>query len=202
MTGRLLGREPVASVSTVVALLIAVLPVFGWSTEAVGAVAAALVLIGGAVSAALVSVDRVLPLLVGVGKAVLAAVASFGLTLPDNYVAAIMAVLTVIAGLATRAQVGAVQPPVDRQGREVDRNGWVVGKLDAVTDDGMDYDPGAVPDLPPSTPETGAHAHTEVFGAVAADGPVPGDYGAERERGRQPRHAYRGQFGRLGPELG
>lgn len=195
MTGQLLGREPVASVSTVVALLIAVLPVFGWSTETVGSVAAALVLLGGAVEAALVSVDRLLPLLVGVGKAVLAAVASFGIALPDNYVAAAMAVLTVFAGLQVRKQVGAVQPPVDRQGREVDRNGWPVGVLDSTSaEDGTR-------DAPP-LPETGAHAHTEVFGAIAADGPVPGDYGAEHERGRQPRHAYRGQLGRLDPELG
>lgn len=202
MTGRLLGREPVATVSTVVALLIAILPAFGWSTEVVGTVAAALVLIGGAVEAALVSVDRVLPLLVGVGKAVLAAVASFGIALPDNYVAAVMAVLTVIAGLVTRAQVGAVQPPVDRQGREIDRSGWPVGVLDTASSrEVYERNEGLTSDAPP-LPETGAHAHTEVFGVVAADGPVPGDYGAERERGHQPRHAYRGQYGRLNPDLG
>jgi len=134
VSGPLLGREPVATVSTVVALLIALLPVFGWPSSTVGVVSAALVVLGGAVSAALVSVDRALPLLVGVGKAVLAVVAAFGLHLPDNYVSAVMAVLTVVAGLATRAQVGAVQPPTDRQGREVDRNGWVVGQLDTTAD--------------------------------------------------------------------
>lgn len=135
MSGRLLGREPVMTISTVVALLVALLPVFGWSTATVGTVAAALVVLGGAVEAALVSVDRLLPLLVGVAKAVLAAVASFGLQVPDNHVAALMAVLTVLAGLQVRKQVGAVQPPRNRDGREVDGNGWVVGELDTTVSD-------------------------------------------------------------------
>lgn len=167
MSGRLLGREPVAAVSTAVALLIAILPAFGWSTETVGTVAAALVVLGGAVEAALVSVDRLLPLLVGAGKAVLAVVASFGVSLPDNWVAAFMAVLTVVAGLATRAQVGAVQPPTDRDGRELDRAGFVVGTLDVMESNAETW-------READEPETGgAHAHTEVFGAVVADGPVP-----------------------------
>jgi hypothetical protein len=137
------------TVSTAVALLIALLPVFGWSTATVGTVAAALVLIGGAIEATLVSVDRLLPPLVGVAKAVLAVVASFGLHVPDNYVAATMAVLTVVAGLATRAQVGAVQPPTDRQGRELDRSGWPVGVLDTTADDDTAvYDLGDAPPLP------------------------------------------------------
>lgn len=190
MTGRLLGREPVATVSTAVALLIAVLPVFGWSTETVGLVAAALVAVGGGVEAALVSVDRLLPLLVGIGKAVIAATIGLGLTIPDNYVAAIMAVLTVIAGLATRAQVGAVQPPTDRDGREVDHNGWPVGVLDVRHETRADTGPDA--------PESGAHAHTEVFGAVAADGPVPGDQGRDDSE-HEPRHGHRygSRYGRL-----
>lgn len=198
MSGQLLGREPVATVSTAVALLIAVLPVFGWSTETVGAVAAALVLLGGAVEAALVSVDRLLPLLVGVGKAVLAAVASFGVQLPDNWVAAVMAALTVVAGLATRAQVGAVQPPTDRNGREVDRNGWPVGVLDTASSEEVFHR-----NEGPSTPETGAHAHTEVFGAIAADGPVPSDEGREQHRQHEPRHRQRSGFtGRLEGDAG
>lgn len=101
----LLGREPVLTVSLVVALLLAILPVFGWNTEQVGAVAAALVFIGGALEAALVRVDRLLPFLVGIGKAIGAVIVAFGLHVPDNYVAAIMAVLTVVAGLQVRQQV-------------------------------------------------------------------------------------------------
>lgn len=202
MGGRLFGREPVMTVSTIVALLIAVLPAFGWPTETVGAVAAVLLALGGAVEAALVSVDRLLPLLVGLGKAVLAAVASFGVHLPDNHVAALMAVLTVFAGLQVRKQVGAVEPPRDRDGNQIDAHGWPVGELDTTRDDGSTYDPDEVPPLPPK-PESGAHAHTEVFGAVASDGPVPGDHGAEEERKHQPRHArpYGGFGGQL-PGLG
>jgi hypothetical protein len=207
MTGPLLGREPVMTVSTVVALLIAILPAFGWSTETVGTVAAALVLIGGAVEAALVAVDRLLPLLTGVAKAVLAVVASFGLHIPDNYVAALMAVLAVVGGLATRAQVSAVQPPRDRDGYEVSRRtGWRIGELDARPDlDGTDT-PGMAPDtarLVTDDELAVIRGETEVFGAVAADGPVPesGDRYAEvQQREHRPRHGS--PYIRLTGELG
>jgi hypothetical protein len=111
VTGPLLGREPVITVSTVVAVLIALIPVFGWPAETVGIVAGALVVIGGLAEAALISVDRVLPLLVGVGKAVVAVVAAFGVQIPGNWVVAIMALLTVVAGLKVRDQVVAPQTP-------------------------------------------------------------------------------------------
>lgn len=184
MTGRLLGREPVMTISTVVALLIAVLPVFGWSAETVGTVAGALVLIGGAVEAALVSVDRALPLLVGVAKAVLAVVAAFGLHIPDNYVAALMAVLTVIGGLATRAQVSAVQPPTDRDGVVYPRAG-----IDTFTELRTQPDRG---------PERGDEAHTELLDPLleAREG--------DGEREHQPRHGqrYGSRSGYLRPDLG
>jgi hypothetical protein len=130
VNNQLLGREPVITVSTVVALLIGMLPIFDWPAETVGIVVGALVVLGGAVEAALVSVDRLLPLLVGVAKAVLAVVAAFGLHVPDNWVAAFMAVLTVFAGLQVRKQVGAVQPPTDRQGRRVIGYQGVVDRID------------------------------------------------------------------------
>lgn len=200
MSGPVLGREPVASVSTAVALLIALLPLFGWSTETVGLVAAALVAVGGGVEAALVSVDRLLPLLVGIGKAVIAAAIGLGLDVPDNWVAAFMAVLTVLAGLQIRKQVGAVQPPTDRDGREVDVNGWPVGALDPVRAEQVrvsEYDPGV-------DPQARGDSHTEVFGAVAADGPLPSAESAEREREHQPRHGqpYSSWQGRLDPGFG
>lgn len=208
-------------VSTAVALLIAVLPVFGWSTEVVGTVSAALVVLGGAVSAALVSVDRVLPLLVGVAKAVLAVVAAFGLHVPDNYVAALMAVLTVVAGLATRPQVGAVEPPRDRDGGIV----AVHGILDTTEPLGgaalRDMSAAEFEEFrqrwealrspesvlrwraaeraehvqPP--PAGGPHeAHTEVLPAAGPDG-------GEGERGGEGRHAHRGWMtGRLSPDGG
>lgn len=125
---RLLGRDAVVTVSLVVSGLIALLPVFGWSGERAALVSAALVAAGGVVSAWLVAVDRALPLLVGLGKAVVAAVAGFGVHLPDNQVAALMAVLTLVAGLATRTQVGAVQPStgtdIDGSTFELFRASW------------------------------------------------------------------------------
>lgn len=109
---RLFGREPSAAIATVVAILIALLPVFNWTGDQAGAAAGLLTIIGGAVTAALVSVDKLLPLLVGVGQAVVAVAVSFNLNIPDNYVTAGMAVLSVIAGLAvTRPQVSPKQPP-------------------------------------------------------------------------------------------
>lgn len=109
---RLFGREPAATLGIVVAILVALLPVFNWSVEQVGVVAGLLTLIGGAITAALVSVDKLLPLLVGVGQAVVAVAVAFNLNIPDNYVTAGMAVLSVIAGLAvTRPQVSPKSPP-------------------------------------------------------------------------------------------
>lgn len=114
---RLLGRDPVMAVSLVVSGLVAALPLLGWSGERASLVAAALVAVGGAVAAWLVSVDRMLPLLTGAAKAILAAVAGFGLHLPDNQVAAFMAILTLLVGLfGVRPQVSAEQPPFDAYG--------------------------------------------------------------------------------------
>jgi hypothetical protein len=137
MKNRLLGREPVITVSVIVATLVAILPVFDWPAETVGVVAGALVVAGGAVEAALISVDRLLPLLVGAGKAVLAVLATFGLHLPDNQISAVVALLTVIAGLQVRQQVVPAQTP-KRDGRDIvdwryvpahplSSGGWVQG---------------------------------------------------------------------------
>lgn len=192
MAGRLVGREPVMTVSTVIALLIAVLPIFGWTSEIVGTVSAALVVLGGAVSAALLSIDRLLPLLVGVGKAVLAVVAAFGLHVPDNYVAALMAVLTVVGGLVTRPQVGAVEPPRDRHGGII----AVRGVLDTFD---TTFEPAERVEhvQPPQHPARGPHeAHTEILPATPDGGPD----GGEGERGGEGRHAHRGWIaGRLRP---
>jgi hypothetical protein len=174
------------TVSTVVALLIAVLPVFGWSSATVGTVSAALVVLGGAVSAALVSVDRMLPLLVGVAKAVLAVVAAFGLHVPDNWVAALMAVLTVVGGFATRAQVGAVQPPVDRQGRNI-----------RATPQGL-INLGGAPPVEDPIIRRGEFV-TEQLPAVVADAE---DHRGHQQSYRQPRHAMRDGLGRLAGDLG
>lgn len=176
------------AVSTVVALLIAVLPVFGWSSATVGTVAAALVVLGGAASAALVSVDRMLPLLVGVAKAVLAVVAAFGLHVPDNWISALMAVLTVVGGLATRAQVGAVQPPVDRQGRDI-----------RAIPQGLINLGGPAPEETEIPIIRRGEFVTEQLPAVVADAE---DHRGRQQTYRQPRHAARDGLGRLAGDLG
>lgn len=105
-TVTLFGREPVVAISLVVSVLIALLPLLGWTTEIVGSVSGALTILGGLVAAILTSrADQWLPLLVGAGQAVLAITAAFGLDLPDRYVTALVAVLTVIAGWQVRGQV-------------------------------------------------------------------------------------------------
>lgn len=101
------GREPAMAIATLVALLQAISLFFGFSTDAQGAVNAALVAVGGIVVASLVSADGALPLLTGVGKAVIAVVLAFGGHVPANVQVGIMAVLTVLAGLAVRTQVTA-----------------------------------------------------------------------------------------------
>lgn len=144
---RWLGRDGVVTVAVVTSAVIALLPVFGWADSTTGAVTAALTALSGFVAAAFVSIDRALPMLTGLGKSVITVVLAFGVHLPDNYVTAIMAFLTVVAGLATRPQVGAIQPPRDRRGREVDRNGWPVGQLDVAIDDAIARD---TADAPPT----------------------------------------------------
>lgn len=129
----LLGREPVVTISTVVALLLAILPAFGWTAEQVGAVAAVLVLLGGVAEALLLRRDRLLPVLVGLGKAVLAGTATFGLHLPGNVTAAAIAVLTVVTGLQMRQQVVPRKSPYRDGGGLID---WR-------------YIPGQVPELVP-----------------------------------------------------
>lgn len=131
---RLFGRDPVVTVAVLAAGIIAALPLVGWTPPVTGAVTAVVTTAAGVASAALLSVDRALPLLVGLGKSIIALLLTFGVHFPENYVTAIMAFLTFVAGLATRPQVGAVEPPRDRNGRPVDWRGWPVGELDVTAE--------------------------------------------------------------------
>lgn len=222
--GRLFGRDGVVTVAVIVSFLTAWLPAFGWDSETTGAVSAALVAIGGFVSAALVSVDRALPALVGVGQAVIAAVLSFGVHLPTNWVSSIMAALAVIAGLATRPQVGAKQPPRDRHGNDVRAlpspimpGSWSDARLaaqywrdaerarDFPTD--LDTQQGPARDAPP-LPKSGDIVYrdgpeTEVFPSVVPDAE---QHGRHQERGRKGRHwlddGWRPSWGQLRPDDG
>ena len=194
---RLLGREPVMAVATVVSLVVAGLPVFGWSSEVTGSVSAAVVAIGGAVAAGLVSADRALPLLVGMGQAVVAAAASFGVHLPEGHVSALLAVLAILGGLATRPQVSAKQPA-----RHRDENGDFVYHLQPHTTYALDT----------TLEYREAGPDTEVMPAVPRDAPpLPQpptrteveQRGQQRERdGRHHRHDFRETSGKILPDFG
>lgn len=134
LLARLIGRDPVMVTAVVIGAAVAALPLLHWSAATTGAVTAVLMALNGVISAALLEIDRALPLLVGLAKSVLAALLTFGVHVPENYSTAVMAFLTFVAALATRPQVGAKEPPRDRDGREVDRNGWPVGELDVTTE--------------------------------------------------------------------
>lgn len=208
---RLFNRDGVVTVAVIVSFLTAWLPAFGWNTATTGAVSAALVAVGGFVSAALVSVDRALPALVGVGQAVIAAVLSFGVHLPTNWVTSIMAALAVVAGLTTRPQVSAKEPPRDRHGNDVRalpgpilRYGrWSDAEkhaMDFPTD--LDTQQGPPRDAPP-LPKSGDIVYrdgpeTEVFPLVAPDAE---QHDRHQERGRKGRHwlddGWRPSWGQL-----
>lgn len=99
------------TLSLLAALIVAALPVLGWSSDAESAVAAFVLALSGAVQAwQLGGADKFLPLLVGLGEALTAVLLAFRFEVPSNYLTAGMAVLTIISGLATRAQVSAKQP--------------------------------------------------------------------------------------------
>lgn len=206
--GRLLGREPVITVSTIVAILIAALPATGWSAIQIGSVAGALVLLGGAVEAWLVAVDRALPLLVGVGKAVLAAVATFGVQLPGHWVAAVMGVLTVLGGLEVRKQVVPPQAAQWKRGAEP-----IAGEIDWVGH----LSPGHLPEpdltgepirsqVPPDAPPLPS-TDDRPTSAMPMRGSLLDEWGrasyprpntevqrGERERGAEGRHRPSGNF--------
>jgi heme exporter protein D len=104
-------RFPVASVQgVIVPILIALVPVFGWTEGASGAVNTALLALGGVVAALGVSVDAALPLLTGAAKAVVAAVLAFGVHVPEVWQAAGLSVLSILVASWTHTQVTAKQP--------------------------------------------------------------------------------------------
>lgn len=103
------------ALSLLAALIVAGLPVFGWTAPAQSAVAAFVLAVSGAAQAFLVGgADRFLPLLVGLGEALIAVLAAFRFEIPAHYLTAGMAILTVVSGLATRPQVQPHQVRGDR----------------------------------------------------------------------------------------
>lgn len=107
---KVLGREPVVVVETVVALLLAVSLFFNFSTDVQALVNAAVVAVGAVAQAWTVSAEKALPLIAGAAKAIIALVIGFGVDVPPNVQAAVMAVIAVVVGFFLRGQVVAPVP--------------------------------------------------------------------------------------------
>jgi len=124
---RVVGRDPVFTVQTVVALVLALTLFFNLSPTVQGLVTAVVVALGGVVAAFLVSAEKALPLLEGLAKAVLALIAGLGVDVPANVQAGVFALLAVVTAYWMRTQVVAPVPLV------------------------------AAPNVPPITRSTGGH---------------------------------------------
>lgn len=98
-------REPAELVAVVVALLTACTLFLNLDVETQGVVNAALVGLGGFVTAALVSAEKAFALLEGLGRSVIAVLLAFGIDLAPHVQAGIIAVLTVLAGVQVRDRV-------------------------------------------------------------------------------------------------
>lgn len=101
------SREPVVIIQgLLVPLLVLLVPLFHWGEPASGIVNAAILTVGGALAAAFVGVDQLLPLLAGVAKAVLAVFLAFGVDVPETTQAFILAATGVfLSFLGVRPQV-------------------------------------------------------------------------------------------------
>jgi hypothetical protein len=107
---RVVGRDPVFTVQTVVALVLALTLFFNWTPTVQGLVTALVVALGGVASAFLVSAEKALPLLEGVAKALLALIAGLGVDVPANVQAGVFATLAVVTAYWMRTQVVAPVP--------------------------------------------------------------------------------------------
>lgn len=107
-------REP-AIIAALAAGLLQVLSalVFHWSDEQQGALNAALALVAGLVTAAMVSLDKAVPLLGGVVQAVFAVGLAFGWDLDPVAQSAVLALVGALVGAFTRTQVTASVPAVE-----------------------------------------------------------------------------------------
>lgn len=107
---KVVGRDPVFTVQTVVAAVLAVTLFFNLSPALQALVTAVVVAAGGVVAAWLVSAEKALPLLEGLAKAVLALIAGLGVHVPANVQAGVFALLAVITAYWMRGQVFAPVP--------------------------------------------------------------------------------------------
>jgi hypothetical protein len=109
---KILGREPVLW-TTLFAVVLQLGTAFGLalSTEQQALLNAAFVAVLGAVAAAMVSAERVVPLLVGVLQALLQLAVGFGLDLTPEQQTTVLTVAVALVAFWTRGQVLAPVPP-------------------------------------------------------------------------------------------
>jgi nicotinamide riboside transporter PnuC len=101
-----LAREPAVLLALISAALQVISTfIFNLTDEQQGLINAAVALILGGVTAAMVSVDALLPLLAGIVQAVLNVAVAFGLELSADQMTVIMAFVAAVVGLFVRSQV-------------------------------------------------------------------------------------------------
>lgn len=132
-TIKIFGREPAFYVGVIEAL-IAVLVTFklpGLSVEQAGYVVALVVAVGGAVTA-WATRDTLLAALVGAVKAGLVLAVSYGLTVTDEQIGLIAALVSVIGSGYLRSQTSPVETAVSSSRRGFASGGLIVGPVPPV----------------------------------------------------------------------
>lgn len=84
------------------------------NAELAGLINAAAVAVAGAITAAVVKSENLLPLITGAAQAVLALIVGLGLNLDSTQQAAVLAPVAIVAGFIVRGQVDAPEPKVVR----------------------------------------------------------------------------------------
>lgn len=106
------SREPALLLISLIAPIVQVVAAFALvdNGEAAGLVNAAAVAVAGALTAAVVSSDRLVPAITGAVTAVLAATAAFGLDWTPEQQALLIVPVTMLAGYVVRDRVTAPAP--------------------------------------------------------------------------------------------
>lgn len=112
---KIIGRDPVFTVQSAVAAVLAITLFFNLSTDIQALVNAVVVALGGVVAAWMVAAEKALPLLEGLAKAIIALIVGMGIDVPANVQAGVFALLAVVTAYWMRGQVVApvqLEPPV------------------------------------------------------------------------------------------
>jgi hypothetical protein len=112
-------REPAVIIALIAGLVQVVSAfIFHWTDEQQGTLNAALGLTAGIVVAAMVSLDKAVPLVGGFVQAVFSVGLAFGWELDPVAQSAVMALVSALVGAFTRTQVTAGPPAVEAARRE------------------------------------------------------------------------------------